>query len=335
MSRTKLIIAVVALVAVVGGGWLLLGSPGVPGTSEPSPTLGPVPESTSLAADARAVPMLRAELAAPGGGGVVAQVLVSEGDEVNAGEALVAVEGSGLEAEVDAAGAAVAAAEAGVAQAQAAARQAAAQVTAADETVDQTRAALDAADAARDGTPSGGSARRAADAEVDRARAAVRAARAQALAARSAHEGAQATVAAAEAEVARAKAGLEGAKAALDELVLVTPISGTVVSLDAVVGEMLSPGAPVVRIADLDDWRFETIDLDEGSIGRIEVGAGAVVSVDAFAGVDIPARVRSIDRFGEASAGDIVYTVVLEPTGDVPNGLRWNMTASARIDTAR
>ena len=79
-------------------------------------------------------------------------------------------------------------------------------------------------------------------------------------------------------------------------------------------------------------WRFETIDLDEAAIGRLAVGAAATVNVDAFESVDIPAKVESIAPFGESSAGDIVYTVVLVPTGDVPQGLRWNMTASAQIE---
>jgi hypothetical protein len=58
------------------------------------------------------------------------------------------------------------------------------------------------------------------------------------------------------------------------------------------------------------------------------------VNVDAFETVDIPATVESIAPFGESSAGDIVYTVVLAPTGEVPEGLRWNMTASAQIEAA-
>ena len=102
-------------------------------------------------------------------------------------------------------------------------------------------------------------------------------------------------------------------------------------SLEAVVGETVSPGAPVVRIADTSGWRFETVDLDETAIGRVAEGAEATITVDAFPEVEIPARIASISPFGESSAGDIVYTIVLEPTGDVPDGLRWNMTAGATI----
>ena len=44
MSRSKLIVLIVVVAAIAGGAWLLLGSPGAPGSAEPSPTLGPVPE---------------------------------------------------------------------------------------------------------------------------------------------------------------------------------------------------------------------------------------------------------------------------------------------------
>ncbi len=88
----------------------------------------------------------------------------------------------------------------------------------------------------------------------------------------------------------------------------------------------------MVRIADTSAWRFESIDLDEAAIGRLVEGATATVTVDAFPDLEIPATVVAISPFGESSAGDIVYTILLEPTGDVPADLRWNMTASAQIE---
>lgn len=349
MSRSKLILLLVVVVAVVAGGaWFASGGSGGPDTGgTPAPSLGPVPESNVVAADARAIPVNRVELAAPGSGGVVAEVSVAEGDTVTVGQPLLRLDGTPLEGQVATAEAGVAAAEAGVAtaragvdQAQASVRQAAAQVTAANAAVSQAAAGARAADANRDQTPSGTKLRRAANAEVDRAWAAYRGALAQAEAARRAEAAARAAVETARTEVARARAGVASAKvtlaaarAALDDLVLISPIAGTIVTLDAVPGETLAPGVPVVRIADPSAWQFETIDLDETSVGRISEGATATVSVDAFPDMKIPARVVAIDRFGQPSAGDIVYAVVLEPTGDVPDDLRWNMTANALIDT--
>jgi multidrug resistance efflux pump len=106
----------------------------------------------------------------------------------------------------------------------------------------------------------------------------------------------------------------------LDDLTLEAPFAGTVASVGR---DRRADGRrrrPVVRIADPSAWRFETIDLDEAAIGRLAVGAKATVTVDAFEDVEIPATIASIAPFGVSSAGDIVYTVVLEPTGAVPDG---------------
>ncbi|HEY6569983.1 MAG TPA: HlyD family efflux transporter periplasmic adaptor subunit, partial [Candidatus Limnocylindrales bacterium] len=294
-----------------------------------------VAESTTVAADTRAVPIKHVELAAPGGGGVVAEVLVTEGESVTAGQALLRLDDVQARAAVSEAEASATAAAAAVTQAEAAAGQASAQVDVARSGVEQARKAVDVADATRDGTPSGGTARRAANAEVARAEAGLDVARAQLDAARSGADGAKAGVEAAKADAQRADSSVAAAKASLDDLTMTAPFAGVVASLDAAAGETVSAAAPVVRVADPAGWRFETIDLDEAAIGRLDVGANATITVDAFEDVEIPAKVASIAPFGESSAGDIVYTVVLEPTGAVPVGLRWNMTASAQIDAAR
>jgi multidrug resistance efflux pump len=321
MSRTRLIVLVVAVAVVGAVAWLVAGGGALPGQAgaSPSPTVGPVAESTTVAADVRAVPVRRAELAAPGAGGVVAEVLVAEGDRVTQGQPLLRLEGAQAEAALAEATAATEAAQVAVKQADGGAQQAGAEVDAARAAVDQAEAAVDVADATRDGTPSGGSAG-AADAEVDRARAAVRVARAQLDSARAAAQAAEAAIGAARLDLERADAAQAGAQAAVDDLTLTAPFAGTVASLDAVVGETVAAGTPVARVADPAGWRFETIDLDEAAIGRLAVGADATITVDAFADVAIPARIVSISPFGESSAGDVVYTVVLEPGGDAPEG---------------
>ena len=334
--RTKLI-ALVALVAVVGvGAWIVVGGGTAgQGGASPSATVPPVAESTTVTTDARAVPVRHAELAAPAGGGVVAEVLVAEGDAVTAGEPLLRLDSTQAQAARDQAKASADAAAVAAKVADGASVQADAEVDGAHAAVDEADAAVKVADATRDGTPSGGTARRAADAEVGRARAAARGARAQLRASRARAEQADAAAGQAKLDVARAQAALAGAQATLDDLTLTAPFAGTVASLDAVVGETVGGSSPVARIADLSSWQFESIDLDEAAIGRLDVGAHATITVDAFADVEIPATVASISGFGESSAGDIVYTVILEPSGTLPEGLRWNMTASAQIDAAR
>ncbi len=335
MTRNRLIVVVVVVLAVAAGAWFVAGRGG--GASEagaqPSATVPPVAESNTVTSDARAVPIHHVELDAPGAGGVVAEVMVAEGDTVTRGQPLLRLDDAQAKAALDEATAAAQAATVAIKVADGAATQADAQVAAARAAVDEADAAVRSADATRDATPSG-DAKRAANAEVDRARAAARGARAQLDAARAAAQGAHTGIGQARLDETRAMATLAGAQAALDDLTLIAPMAGTLASLDATVGQTVSAAAPVARIADPSAWRFETIDLDEAAIGRLAVGANATVNVDAFETVDIAAKVESIAPFGESSAGDIVYTVVLVPTGDVPQGLRWNMTASAQIEAA-
>jgi multidrug resistance efflux pump len=333
MTRTRLLLVAIVVATIAAVIWLLSGGLGSSPTASPSPSLGPVPESDTVAADARAVPIRHAELAAPAGGGLVAEVLVEEGDAVTAGQALLRLDATRLDAQVAQAHAAVTAAEAQARQAEAAARQAGAEVAAADAGVDQASAAVKAADATRDGTPSG-AAHRAANAEVVRARAGLRQARAQLTAARRAAEAATAAAEASTAETTRSKAALTEAQAAVADLTLKAPFAGIVASMEGIVGETVTPGSPIARIADTSAWRFESVDLDEAAVGRLDVGDDATITVDALPGVEIPAHVASISSFGESSAGDIVYTVTLDPTGDLPDGLRWNMTASAEIEAS-
>ncbi|HET7727026.1 MAG TPA: efflux RND transporter periplasmic adaptor subunit [Candidatus Limnocylindrales bacterium] len=335
MSRALIATVLVVAVLVVGG--VLLLTPGGPaGGASPSATVPPVPDATSVSADARVEPARTAELAAPAGAGRVTEVRVAAGDEVAQGAVLVRFDDALAAARLAEAEAGLRSAEAAAVRAEALANQAGDQVVAAEAVVDQARAAVTAADATRDALPGAASddQERAADAEVARASAGLRAAQAQLNAARDARTAARQAAIVATAEADRARAGVAAAQAALDDLTLVAPFAGTVASVEAVVGQAATPGTPVLRLADPSGWRFRTTDLEETAVARVRLGAPAVATLDALPGTPIPSRVVSIAAFGEIVAGDVRYEVVLEPVGGVPDGLRWNMTASVTIETA-
>jgi multidrug resistance efflux pump len=330
-------VAVVAVVAVGAGlAWsgVLTGTPdATPGPTAP----GPVPADPSVVAEGRTVPARWAELSF-GTPGLVAEVAVGDGASVAAGAVLVRLDTTLADADVAAATAAVAAAEARVAQAAAALVQATEAVAAAEASVGQAVAARTAAIAARDALPSGVSAavRRQATAEIERATAARTAADAQLRSARAGVTVAEGGLAAAEADADRARASLDAATAARDLLTIRAPWAGTVVAVDAVPGQRVGAGMPIVRLLDpAAGWRFETLDLSETAIARISGGAAVTVTVDGLPDAEIPGRVIAIGGFGTPRQGDVVFRVVAEPTGDVPDGLRWNMTVTLEIATER
>lgn len=133
-------------------------------------------------------------------------------------------------------------------------------------------------------------------------------------------------VAAAEAEVALAQALLDQAEYSLEQMSLRAPMDGTVVTLNAVVGEVVTAGAPVAQIADLTAWVIETDDLIELSVTQLKPGLPVVIGFDALPQVDLSGVIEEISLQGTEKTGDILYTVVIRP--DQHNDqLRWGMSA--------
>jgi multidrug resistance efflux pump len=318
--RRWIVVAVVAAVAVglvaLGGTWLS-GGDGSGATPTAPP---PVPPANRVVAEARVVPVAAATVAAPVPG-IVSRVPVGEGDAVAAGDVIAVLDDAAAEAEVAAARAVLDGATAGRDRAAAISTQAAAEVDRATEIWRSVRAI-------RDQLPSGSSAARIRQADAD-----VAAAAAGIQAAEAAQSAAAAAAVAAGAEVARAQAALDAAETGLARLTVVAPIAGTVADLAVGTGDVIAAGTPVARIAGPGGWRFETTDLTQAEVTSITVGATAMVSVDGLAGTQIAGRVLRIAAYGQDLQGDVVFTAVIEPTGDVPDGLRWNMRASVEIAT--
>lgn len=148
----------------------------------------------------------------------------------------------------------------------------------------------------------------------------------------------KAQVDAAMAQVDQAKAGLEAAKAALaaaqaqlDQATLKAPFAGTIVSLSTEVGEVVTPGAPVLVLVDESKWRLKTNDLSETDVVLVRLGQSATATLDAFGDQTFHGVVTEIASIAETNRGNTTYavTIDLDPT-DAP--LRWGMTAFADID---
>jgi len=310
-----------ALVAVAATALAILAISGL-GAGSPAPSatsagaLPPVGVTAQVVADGRAIPTRTAELAvdAPA---TVSAVPVALGQLVAAGDVLVSMETDDIDAELVGAVAAGEAADARSAQAAAAADQSTEQVAVAEANLAQAQAALETA---RDRN----SGEKAAAASRDAARAQVRAAKAGQTAAQEAAK-------AAAADARRAEAAVDALESSKAGLTLTAPFAGTVASISATVGQQVSPGQVLVRVADTTAWEFKTTDLDESGIARIAVGDPATVTLDGVPGEQIEATVVRVGTYGEDRQGGIVYEVVVAPDGNVPDGIRWNMTATIEI----
>lgn len=136
----------------------------------------------------------------------------------------------------------------------------------------------------------------------------------------------------ANARLANAEAQLAAAKAAFNDLELIAPFAGTLVSLELKAGEYVAPGVPLLLLVDLDAWQVETTNLTELSVVHLNLGNPAVVTFDAIPDLQFMGGVNRIKPFGENTQGDITYTAVID-LDQYDRRLLWNMTCSVVIDT--
>ncbi len=137
-------------------------------------------------------------------------------------------------------------------------------------------------------------------------------------------------VAVLDARIANAEAQLAAAEAALNDLQLLAPFDGVVSELNINPSEWVSPGVPVLVLADLGHLRVDTTDLNEIDVAQIKIGDIAVVTFDALPDIVSEGTVTRIAPKDSEGSG-VNYPVVIE-LSEIPDGLRWGMTAFVDIE---
>jgi HlyD family secretion protein len=133
----------------------------------------------------------------------------------------------------------------------------------------------------------------AARAQVAEAQSAIEAARAQVAEAQSAVEAARAQVAEAQSAIEAALATTERLKADIEDSTLKAPRSGRVQYRVAQPGEVLAAGGTILTVLDLSDV-YMTFFLPETVAGRVAIGAETRVVLDAAPQYVFPARVSFV-----------------------------------------
>lgn len=145
-------------------------------------------------------------------------------------------------------------------------------------------------------------------------------------------EQAEAAVAQAEAGKVQAETAVSAAQEAVAQRTLNAPFAGTIASLNIEVGEIASPGVPIVSLADFSKWVVETTDLTELDVVAVAVGFPVEVRVDALPDAVLRGTVSDIDTVATLSRGDVTYTVTVELDNNDSLPLRWGMTAFVDVD---
>ncbi|MBF9221571.1 efflux RND transporter periplasmic adaptor subunit [Hymenobacter ruricola] len=109
---------------------------------------------------------------------------------------------------------------------------------------------------------------------------------------------------------------------------VVAPFSGTVDEVLPKLGEITSPGAPVVRLAGGTGGKI-LADVSEAYGNSIKAGDNAVVTIPDLGGEELPATVRVVSRTINATSR--TFTVEVRLKGNKAADLRPNMVATVRI----
>ncbi|MGA3008766.1 MAG: efflux RND transporter periplasmic adaptor subunit [Terracidiphilus sp.] len=145
----------------------------------------------------------------------------------------------------------------------------------------------------------------------------------------------------ARANVNEASAGLGLSQVNLSYTVLRAPFAGVVAVRQAELGEVVSPGSPVVTLSDLDHIWLRAY-VAETDLGRIRWGQEATVTTDTYPGKQYRGRISFISPDAEFTPKSVqtykervtlVYRIKIDI--DNPNReLKPGMPADARIDLA-
>ncbi|OCG10960.1 hypothetical protein A9G24_09825 [Gilliamella sp. App6-5] len=102
----------------------------------------------------------------------------------------------------------------------------------------------------------------------------------------------------ADAQVEQSEAALLQVKADVNELTLVSPISGQITTRVAETGQLYSPGTPLYSIIDLNDIWF-TFNIREDLLGNLKVGDTFQVKVPALNNQVIDVKVTVLNALGQ------------------------------------
>ena len=151
--------------------------------------------------------------------------------------------------------------------------------------------------------------------ELDEATAGLRAAEARAA-------GAEARRGQSESDVERARGASEAAGVLESYTRLTAPFDGVVTAKTVEVGNMASPGTPLVRVEDTRRFRIE-VRVDESRAGAIEPGTPVRVTLDASpsGSVELDGRVTEIARAVDADTRAVLVKVALPDTAAVRSGM--------------
>ncbi len=112
-------------------------------------------------------------------------------------------------------------------------------------------------------------------------------------------------------DVIAAQAKVDAAQATVNTMSIIAPFDGQVLSVDQVIGDVISSGELSVNIANLENLYVDA-QVDESDIAKVQVGNQVTAESDALPGVTFTGEVMSINPVGEVVSGLVKYAVRID-----------------------
>ena len=130
-----------------------------------------------------------------------------------------------------------------------------------------------------------------------------------------------------------AKNTLATVKDRLDHTRLVSPIDGTVIDVNVIAGENVTPGQIIFTISNVNRLHVETSDLSERDVPKVKVGQAVTIAIKAL-NKNIAGHVVRISPVADILGGDVVYKTVID-LDEIPEGLLTGMSVDVIYDTTQ
>jgi HlyD family secretion protein len=147
---------------------------------------------------------------------------------------------------------------------------------------------------------------------------------------------------AAQSEVAAAQAALRAATATQADLVLTSPVGGTIITRSVEPGEVMSPGAPAISVADV-TRPYVRVYVNQAILPTMHIGDSISATLDAFPDKGFKGRIAAIATKAEFTPrvaltrderADLVFAVRIEFV-DRSGMLKAGLPVTVRFDTVK
>jgi multidrug resistance efflux pump len=134
-----------------------------------------------------------------------------------------------------------------------------------------------------------------------------------------------------EARLDNARAQAAAAESNLSNYVLTAPFDGVIADVAAEIGEQVGAESRAVSIVNTSSWVIETTDITELEVVNVAVGQNVSFTADALSDVTMDGVVTEISQSSFVENGDVIYTVRIA-ANDVDPRLKWGMTVEVTFE---